>query len=302
MIFKELSFADRGMVESYLRPGTRRLSAYSFAQIAVWRALYTVEWAIIEGALCLFFKDRFGSFMNCEPLGPNITADTVERVFSVMDACNKNPAYSRIENVEKSRIGFYNDLGYEAVEKSGDYLYERSSLAALRGDAYKSKRASCNMFAKSYACEYLVYKKAYRRECVDLYDRWARGRRATTQDSLYSGMLDDQAVCLGAVLKDPEKLGLTGRVVKVAGKIRAFTFGCELDHQTYCVVYEIADLSFKGIAQYIFRQVCAEMDKYRYINAMDDSGLKRLESVKSSYRPARKIPAYIIQRTREQTH
>jgi hypothetical protein len=240
--------------------------------------------------------------MNCEPLGREITAGTVERVFSVMDACNKNPAYSRIENIEKSRIGFYKDLGYEAVEKSGDYLYERSALAALRGDAYKSKRASCNLFAKSYKSEYLVYKHAHRQECIDLYNAWAGGRRATTQDSLYSGMLEDQAACLGAALKDPAKLGLTGRVVKVAGKIRAFTFGCELNPETYCVLYEIADLSFKGIAQYIFRKVCEEMNKYKYINAMDDSGLKRLESVKSSYRPAKIIPAYIIQRPHAQAH
>ncbi|MCM8780616.1 MAG: hypothetical protein NC908_01655 [Candidatus Omnitrophica bacterium] len=75
--------------------------------------------------------------------------------------------------------------------------------------------------------------------------------------------------------------------------IKAFTFGFGLSPDTFCILYEITDLSIKGLAQFIFRQFVCELKKYRYINIMDDSGLDNLKQVKFSYHPRRLIPAYI---------
>jgi uncharacterized protein len=296
MTCKDLVFADKKIIESDLRAMPRHLSAYSFAQMVIWQKLYRVAWARLDNALCIFFHDAFGAFMNCEPLGAAITPEAVRKAFVYMDACNKNKTYSRIENVEEERVAFYRSLGYQAVPKGGDYVYERAKLAHLRGDQYKSKRAGYNYFLKTYKAGYLPYKSAYRQECLGLYDSWASGRAATTGDRVYTGMLGDSRTCLEVVLRKPTELDLTGRVVVVDKCVKAFSFGYELNKDTFCILYEIADLSLKGISQYIFRQVCMEMARYRDINVMDDSGLERLQSVKRSYRPAQVIPSYIVQR------
>lgn len=293
---KAVSYADRKAFERGLGASPRRLSAYSFAQFFIWKGLYRVEWLRLGNAICVFFKDRFGSFMNCEPLGVNITPGIIEAAFAAMDRCNANRAYSRIENVEENRIGFYRALGYEAVPKAGEYVYERIRLARLAGDAYKSKRAACNYFSRTYPAVYERYTAAHRTQCLDLYDLWARERAATSRDKLYTGMLKDSRSCLAITLRSPGALGLQGRVVTVQGRVGAFTFGYELAPDTFCILYEIADLSLKGISQYIFWQFCREMSQYHYINAMDDSGLARLQAVKRSYRPAMIVPSYIIQR------
>jgi hypothetical protein len=300
MTFKKIKRADKKTVVSYLRHMPHQLSVYSFAQIAIWKKLYTIEWLRIEDTLCIFFKDTLGSFMNCEPLGKVISAGAVAAAFRVMDGCNKNKAYSRIENVEEGRVEFYHSLGYEAIPKGGDYVYERARLAQLRGDSYKSKRASCNFFEKTYDGRYMAYTSRYRQACLDLYDAWARGRMATTGDRVYAGMLRDSRACLETALYKPSELGLIGRMIVIDGSVKAFTFGYELNNDTFCILYEIADLEVKGISQYIFRQLCIEKGQYRYINAMDDSGLSRLQSVKRSYRPTAIISAYIIQRPHEQ--
>jgi len=255
-----------------------------------------VEWLRIDNAICAFFRDSLGSFMNCEPLGDRITSGIVEDAFAAMDRCNRNRAYSRIENVEENRIGFYRALGYEAVPKGGEYVYERVRLARLAGDAYKSKRAACNYFSRTYSAAYERYTPSRRKQCLDLYDRWADERAATSRDRIYTGMLKDSRSCIQIALRRPGALGLEGRVVTVQGRVCAFTFGYKLSSDTFCILYEIADLSFKGISQYIFRQFCQEMSQYRYINTMDDSGLARLQAVKRSYRPAMIVPSYIIQR------
>jgi len=299
MILKELTIEDRNLVDGFLSRMPRSLSVYSFAQFAVWKGLYQIGWARVNESLCIFFKDRLGVFMNCEPLGPGASGQTVSAVFAFMDSVNSNPAYSRIENVEEPRLPFYLGLGYEAVAKAGDYVYERGALAGLRGDRYKSKRAACNFFAGEYRADFIPYEGRYRDECVELYDLWAKGRAARNPDSIYVGMLKDSRTCLICSLEEPLNLGLTGRLVLIGGRVRAFTFGYELNSDTFCVLFEVADLSFKGISQYIFRQLCAEITQYRFINAMDDSGLRGLRDVKRSYRPCAVIASYIVQRPHE---
>ena len=63
----------------------------------------------------------------------------------------------------------------------------------------------------------------------------------------------------------------------------------------FCVLFEIADLNINGLSQFIYREFCQElMSSYRWINAMDDSGLENLKRVKRSYHPTKIIPSYTI--------
>ena len=91
-------------------------------------------------------------------------------------------------------------------------------------------------------------------------------------------------------------LGLSGRVVRVNGQVKAYTIGFKLSGDSFCILFEVSDLSIKGAAQFIFREFSRELKSYRYINAMDDSGLANLERAKLSYRPCNTIPRYRIRR------
>jgi len=121
-----------------------------------------------------------------------------------------------------------------------------------------------------------------------------RIRKESNPDPVYQGMLSDSLTCLEVFLKDYKKLGGLGRIVKINGKIRGFTFGFALNKDTFCVLYEVTDLSVKGLAQFIFWKFCRELKDYRYINIMDDSGLENLKRVKLSYHPEKLVPAYIV--------
>ncbi len=101
---------------------------------------------------------------------------------------------------------------------------------------------------------------------------------------------------LKVLLNNYRGLRLAGRIVRIDKEIKAFSFGFELNPEAFCILYEITDLSIKGLAQFIFRRFCAELKDYRFINIMDDSGLENLKKVKLSYKPIRLIPAYIIKR------
>jgi hypothetical protein len=121
-------------------------------------------------------------------------------------------------------------------------------------------------------------------------------RKTKSSDVVYQGMLEDSLNCLKVVLKDYSKLGLIGRVVKIENKIKAFTIGYPLNKDTFCILFEITDLSIKGLSQFIFSRFSAELKDYKYINIMDDCGLDNLKQVKSSYHPLKIIPSYIVKR------
>jgi len=292
--FRELEIADKEAINYYLHSQRHELSVYAFENIYIWKALYEVSWAIIEGALCVFFKDNIGSFLYLPPLNSDKEHKVVEKVFFVLQKLNSRSAVSRIENVEEKDISFYRELGYEVKYKSCDYLCQRQELAALAGNKFKSQRASCNHFIKHNRYEVGKYSPQDYQACLALYERWKDQRKAVSSEQLYQGMLEDNYLCLRVLLENCLRLDLESKIIKIGDLIKAFSFAFRLNQDTFCILYEVADLEYKGIAQFIFREFCRDLTGCQYINIMDDSGLENLKAVKLSYHPVKLIPAYIV--------
>lgn len=296
MKLDKLSLKDKKIFTKYLKLTEHRLSVYAFDNIFIWKELFDIYWAVIDGNLCVFFKDKIGCFLYIPPQGTRMKPRVAREVFIIMDKFNKNKDISRIENAEEKDLAFYRDLGYECRYKSCDYLLNRTELVNLKGNKFKSKRASFNYFIKHYRYKYLPFSLRYQKDCLQLYNLWVEQRRDNAKDPLYQSMLQDSRICLKILLDNYPHLNLTGRLVKINEEIKAFSFGFKLSPDTFCILYEITDLTIKGLAQFIFRKFCLELKDYKYINIMDDSGLENLKKVKLSYQPTRLIPAYIVKR------
>lgn len=296
MKLKKLSFKDKGIFNKFLSLGRHELSVYAFENIYIWKHLFDICWLQIENSLCTFFKDKAGCFMYLAPLSSKNNPKAVSQAFEVMDRFNKNREVSRIENIPQTDIPFYEGLGYVCQNKSYDYLCKRSDLADLAGNKFKSKRACFNYFIKHYKFQYLPFSLKHKDGCLGLYDSWAGERKLSNQDYVYQWMLEDSRASLRNALDNYSDLDFTGRVVKIGNKIKGFTLGFKLNKDTFCILYEITDLSIKGLAQFIFRKFSSELEGFEYINIMDDSGLENLKKVKLSYHPAKLIPAYIAKR------
>lgn len=296
MGLKPLTLKDKCLFDKFLSFIPYELSVYAFQDIYIWKKLFGIYWMIIDDNLCIFFKDKIGCFLYLAPLGEQTLPEVVRKCFKIMDKFNRNKDISRIENIEEKDVPFYEALGYACRYKSCDYVCQRIDLTQLKGDKFKSKRASFNYFTKHYQFEYLPFSLQYRDDCLKLYNLWWSERKSKSKDPVYQGMLGDNFSCLKIIMRDYPDLDLTGRIVKIGQDISAFTFGFKLNKNTFCILYEISDLSIKGLSQFIFRQFCGELKDYKYINIMDDSGLDNLKKVKLSYHPVRLIPSYIVKR------
>ncbi|MDD5097708.1 MAG: phosphatidylglycerol lysyltransferase domain-containing protein [Candidatus Omnitrophica bacterium] len=294
MKLNKLTLKDKKLFNQYLALAKHELAAFSLANIYIWRTLFDIRWAIIDQALCVFFQDKIGCFMYLPPLGKERHPQVIQQVFAVMDSINKNKDISRIENIEAQDLDYYRALGYLTAEKYPDYLCLCSSLAKLSGNKFKSQRAAYNYFIKHENFNARCLRATDKTDCLNLFNLWLNERKSKNQDDLYCGMLEDNRKVIAEALANYKQLGFVGLVVRINQQIKGFTFGYKLSADTFCVLYEITDLTVKGLAQFIFRKFCEELKIYKYINIMDDSGLENLRKVKLSYNPQRLVASYIV--------
>ncbi|MDD5004999.1 MAG: phosphatidylglycerol lysyltransferase domain-containing protein [Candidatus Omnitrophica bacterium] len=293
MQFERLSLNDKLIFERFLSQRKHSLSAYAFTNIFIWRSIYDIFWAKINKSLCVFFKDRVGCFLYLPPLAKELDLKAVNKCFKIMNGFNKNPVISRIENVETKDTGFYKNSGYEVVLGSYDYVCKKDSLVNLQGNSFKSKRCAVNYFVDNYSFKYRLYQEKDKKECLDLYSLWMKERKEKNKDRIYEKLLDDNFSVFKATLDYYNKLNFIGRIIKINNDIKAVTLGYRLNKNTFVVLFEVCDLNFKGIAQYIFREFCSELN-YKDINIMDDSGLDNLKRVKLSYRPYKRAENFVV--------
>ena len=194
----------------------------------------------------------------------------------------------------------FEDNGYRFAQKETEYIYRTEELVNLSGDRYKSKRNAYNVFVTCNPSAKLTpYCNEDLEQCLALYESWQQSRSKLNDDEIYRAMLADSADAHRIGTTHAQELGLIGRVVRIQGEIRAYTFGFPLNSDVFCVLFEISDLNIHGLAQFIYREFCREITlNYKWINAMDDSGLANLKRVKLSYHPRTLIPSYTVYENR----
>lgn len=285
------------LIQQYLREAPGLLSSFSFINIFAWQEFFQFEFEVIDGNLCVFARHDGGTFLYLPPLGKNISAKTIAACFERMAKANRVKGVARIENVHVHQLALFPPEEFSRYNKGCEYCYYRKDLVNLTGNSYKSKRSSYNHFVKNYRFQYLPYEDSMRGECAVLYKDWAESRRPVyAENRVALQMLEENAGVHQLALRHYKELGLTGRVVTIDGKIMAYTFGYPLNAQTFCVLFEIADLSFNGLGVFVFREFCrdAALTPYKFINVMDDFELENIHRTKLSFRPVALLPSYII--------
>jgi Fe-S-cluster containining protein len=300
-----VTVADRAVIEAALANHQHvqtELSCYAFAPHMVWRRLFSYSWTELAGHLCLFAENPDGIFMPLPPLGAGRIAEALSLAFGVMQERNGTPGVTRVEGIPEELKPELESLGYRVTPKDSDYLYRIADLVQLAGDRYKSQRAACNQFTRSQHFRVEPYRTSHQEACLTLYRRWVVQQEARGElDMVARQMLKDAATAHEIGLGQADGLGLTGLVVFVDDALCGYTLGYDLPRRAepapsvFCVLFEVADRSMPGLAQFIFRECCREAARrgHEWVNTMDDSGLPGLARSKTAYHPARLIANYI---------
>lgn len=284
------------LFNQYVRARRHALSCYHFSSIFLWKDFFQFDFKVIDGYLCVIAKHAFGSFLYLPPLGGDLNASIVRKCFDHLNAANAKKSFSRIENVSQEDLKHFDPARYRWIEKSKEYCYRKEDLIGLKGNKFKSKRSSYNRFAKNNRYEVHTFDRGRTKDCIQLYELWARNRKQGTQDEIYHAMLDENRLVHALIFEYFDEIGLQGMMVSVDQKPQAYTFGYPLNDDTFCVLVEITNLDIKGLSVFIFSHLCRDksLSQYQYINVMDDFAMDNVAKTKQSFHPAALYPSYVV--------
>lgn len=164
---------------------------------------------------------------------------------------------------------------------TADYIYLSEDLINLSGKKYQPKRNHISYFTKNYNWSYERITDGNICECIEMSRCWLEGSSEEMKRELDAE--------LGVILKAFEnynELGYVGGLLRVDGRVVAYTMGEEMTKDMFCVHFEKAYTNIRGAYQMINQQfVKNELSGYKYINREDDTGAENLRKAKLSYYP-----------------
>lgn len=284
ILFKRPELEDREKIQEYFSKYPSRNCERTFVNAYLWSRHYGVTFAIIENTL-VFKMEHYGCSFSY-PLGeaPDVkkALETLKKYVDERgeEFCLHNVSKTQFEQLE----GWYPqkyDIEYE--RDYADYVYETEKLATLSGKKLSPKRNHINKFKSTYEnWSYETMSEDNLEDCFQMALEW-RNQNGCDEDQDKNC---EMCVTLNS-LRLFRELKMTGGVLKIDGRVIAFTIGEPVSEDTFVVHIEKAFADIQGAYPMINQQfVQHECMNYQYINREDDTGVEGLRKAKMSYRPA----------------
>lgn len=292
--FHPITLADRDAIRDIVYPTECRNCDLNFMNLLGWRTHYDTEVAYHDGWLLFRFKaDGHNAYLG--PVGRGEWAPIVREL--IEDSRRVGHPFLML-GVLQSQLNYLNDAMpdyfYATADRSyTDYLYRRDSLATLAGKKLQQKRNHCNKFQKLYPdYEFVPLQADLIPECLCLLDSWKETKAEDDQARLTA---EAERKSIECVFRHWEELEARGGVLKVGGRVVAFTYGGPVNYDTFDVCVEKADTRYDGAYAVINRDFARSLpDRYLYLNREEDLGSEGLRRAKESYKPEILLHKYTV--------
>ncbi|WP_303835725.1 DUF2156 domain-containing protein [Ruminococcus flavefaciens] len=290
--FRDIAITDKERITSALDISQFMGCEYSFANNMAWRRLGDSQIAFYKDFyICCSFRSEDGIPRFFLPSGDGSYKDVI--------AAMKEYAYSlgkplRVAGITEPSLKMLNKLfpdefTVDIDEGDWDYIYNSADLIELSGRKYHSKRNHLSRF-KELGAEFSLMTEKDFDECI-IFSAMEYNSRAEEHD--HSFIAEQYAI--NTYFNYFHELGLMGGVIRIGGKVAAFTIGDRLNNDTFCVHIEKADTQYNGIYAGINNSFAkAAAYGYKYINREEDLGLEGLRKSKQSYHPAFLLKKYTV--------
>jgi hypothetical protein len=283
--FKNIEISDKRLIDICLQSKQSRSCDYCFANLYAWQERFKTVFAIKCDTLFVKFEEN-GTTFYMFPVGKMplqkalnlLENDARERSVELKIKAISEKMWQQIQKEIPDKFL------YSPERENFEYLYLTEKLITLSGKKLQSKRNHINRFkAENPAWEFAQINT--REDCYDCWNMlktWENENLATSAPSL---IYDFKASEL--MLKNFDELGLQGGMIKINGRIVAFSVGEPLDNETFVVHIEKAPREMNGGYAIINQQFAEHIAaNYLYINREEDLGIDSLRKAKLSYQPA----------------
>ena len=167
----------------------------------------------------------------------------------------------------------------EPDRSNWDYLYLAKNLIELPGKAYHGKRNHIAKFRRLYEYSYEDITEQNAWECLAMAEEWQSANENPAD-------FEDEMRAMRLAFSAWGPLEFSGGLLRVDGKVIAFTAGEEISQQTYDLHFEKALISFDGAYAAINQEFASRrLSGYSLLNREEDMDMEGLRKAKESYRP-----------------
>ena len=289
LAFREPRLEDAAWTKELLQPSGFRSAEYSFTTLFMWRRFYRNQ--IARKGDTLFIKSQEGAdrfFLL--PVG----GDMQENLLLLKEYAHDRGHPLKLFITDASYLTlldswFPGEFTAEPMRDEFDYLYAAEDLANLQGKKYHGKRNHINSFSEQYAWSYESITDSNTPDVLEMAREWCRQKGNCQDESLRS-----EKCAIREALAHRQALSLTGGLIRVDGKVVAFTFASPISSEVVDIHVEKALPDYAAAYAVINREFAArELGRYRYINRENDMGIEGLRRAKNSYQPALLLEKYL---------
>ena len=294
--FKPITIESASELLPFAQSCITRSCDYTPGNLIMWARFMDYSYAVHEETLFIACKSQLD--LTVKAFLPPIGRLPFEKSIAMLEEfCNSTGRPMRLTAVPEEMLGEIKELlpqhAATSLEGWSDYIYNAESLATLKGKALNKKRNRYNKFIAEQPLH--SYNNFTADDTVDVIKFLVDNRdcQHNREDNM---RCYEQWQCI-ATVKNLNKLHQPAGVLRVDGKIAAFTLG-EVYGDTLYVHIEKADHNIAGANEAINRMfvndILAKHPRVLFVNREEDLGDPGLRQAKRAYNPAMMLHRYEI--------
>lgn len=278
--FHPFEIKDKEYINSFFGEHHYEQADCSFDTLFLWQNAYGTRWAVEDNVLFVragrgenaFFMPPFAGEEASFSRGLEIIREELAsagRPFIIKAA---SPWV--VSQIERLHPGVYEIM---PDRDNWEYIYKTSDLITLPGKKFRMKKNHLNGFLRQYG-DY-VYEPVTKENMEET-------RAALAEWFARRGEIEEEQEALRINFENWDALGTKGAVIRIYGKIEAFTAGLHLNERVAHVHFEKANPEIRGLYQAINRDfLLHEFADTEFVNREEDLGIPGLRQAKMEYNP-----------------
>ena len=290
LAFEPLSLTHQGLVDDFFRRFPPQISEFTFTNLFIWRHYYQLRVSVVHGFLTLLGQPPGSAPFLFPPLGEGDIRTWTQTVFETLRTAGHRVRISRVPGPVTDELAALPGVELVMDRDNSDYVYLTENLVQLSGNRYHSQKNHVNRLKKNKDWDYFPLTPELVAECLNLQEAWCRLRQCEESPSLLN---EEQAIV--EAFKHIDFLPYRGGVIRIRGKVEAFSLGEILNPETVVIHVEKANPEIPGLYALINQQFLEkEWRTIRYVNREQDLGEPGLRKAKESYHPDHLVEKFIL--------
>ena len=252
----------------------------TFNTLFLWQDAYQTSWAEQDGILFVragtgkdtFFMPPFAKEEENFVHGLALIHEEYDKLglpFRLKSASSW--VTEQIERLVPGKYDFIEDRDNE------EYIYRTDDMIRLPGKKLRMKKNHLNGFLRQYAdYQYEAITKENLEDAKAGIHDWF----------LRHGDIEEEEQAIKRCFDHWDALGVKGAVIRIYGKVEAFTNGDSINEKMAHIIFEKANPEIRGLYQAINRDfLIHEFAETEFVNREEDLGLPGLREAKMGYHP-----------------